>query len=136
MGEFLTALGERTPAPASGAATALTAALAAGLLELAARFADDEPIVDRAKTLRSRLSELADEDSEAYRAFMADRSAETRARIVAVPEEIAACADEVAALADTVRAQLRSAVAGDAEAAAALARAAASVGRHLADLNA
>jgi formiminotetrahydrofolate cyclodeaminase len=67
---------------------------------------------------------------------MADRSAETRARIVAVPQEIAARADEVGELADAVRARLRGAVVGDAEAAAELSRAAARVARHLADLNA
>jgi formiminotetrahydrofolate cyclodeaminase len=136
VGEFLAALGEQTPAPASGAATALTAALAAALVELAGRFAGDEPTVLRAKTLRSRLSELADEDSAAYSAFMTDRNDETRAAIVAVPEEIAACADEVAALAEHVRGRLSSSVVGDAEAAAELAQAAARVARRLADLNA
>lgn len=135
VAEFLAALGERTPTPASGAATALTAALAAALTELAARFAGDEEAVMRAKAATMRLLELADEDAAAYSAFMADRSAETRARIIEVPEEIAARADEVAGLADAVRAQLRSSVAGDAEAAAELARAAARVGRRLAELN-
>jgi formiminotetrahydrofolate cyclodeaminase len=90
----------------------------------------------RAKTLWLRLAELADEDSEAYAAFMADRSDKTRARIVAVPEEIAACADEIAALAQHVRGQLKSSVVGDAEAAAELAQAAARVARRLAQLNA
>ncbi len=136
VGEFLAALGEKTPAPASGAATALTAALAAALVELAGRFAGDEPSVVRAKTLWSRLSELADEDSEAYAAFMADRNEQTRARIVAVPGEIASCADEIAALAEHVRVQLNSSVVGDAEAAGELARAAARVARRLAELNA
>jgi formiminotetrahydrofolate cyclodeaminase len=136
VGDLLAALGERTPAPASGVATALTAALAAALVELAGRFAEDERAVVRAKALWSRLSELADEDADAYTAFMANRSAETRARIVAVPEEIAACADEIAALAADVRAQLTSSVAGDAEAAGELARAAAKVARRLAALNA
>jgi formiminotetrahydrofolate cyclodeaminase len=135
VGGFLAALGERTPAPASGAATAVTAAFAAALVELAARFADDEETVVRAKTLWSRLAELADEDSEAYTAFMADRNDETRARIVAVPEEIAACADEVAELAERVRGRLRTSVVGDADAAAELARAAARVARRLAELN-
>ena len=37
--EFLAALGERTPAPASGAAAALTGAFAASLVELAAQQA-------------------------------------------------------------------------------------------------
>jgi len=136
VGEFLAALGERTPTPASGAATALTGALAAGLAELAARFAGDEEAVVRAKALATRLVELADEDATAYTAFMAERSDENRAWIIAVPEEIAAHADEVQAIAEAVRAQLTSSVAADAEAAAELARAAARVARRLAELNA
>jgi hypothetical protein len=43
---------------------------------------------------------------------MAERSPETRARIIAVPQEIASCADEIAALAEHVRGQLRSSVVG------------------------
>jgi formiminotetrahydrofolate cyclodeaminase len=136
VGEFLAALGERTPTPASGAATALTGALAAALTELAARFAEDEDAVMRAKTHVMQLLELADEDAVAYAAFMADRNDETRARIIEVPEEIAARADEVARLADHVRSRLTSSVAGDAEAAVELARAAARVARRLAELNA
>jgi len=135
VAEFLAALGERTPTPASGAATALTGALAAGLTELAARFAGDEDAVMRAKAAVTRLVELADEDAEAYTAFMAERNETTRARIIAVPAEIADRADEVAELAERVRAQLRSSVAGDAEAAVELARAAARVARRLAKLN-
>jgi formiminotetrahydrofolate cyclodeaminase len=92
--------------------------------------------VIRAKAHWSRLAELADEDAEAYEAFMAERTDATRARIIAVPEEIATAADEVAALADHVKGQLRTSVVGDAEAAAELARAAARVARRLAELNA
>jgi formiminotetrahydrofolate cyclodeaminase len=136
VGEFLAALGERTPTPASGAAAALTGALAAALTELAARFAEDEDAVVRAKAAVMRLVELADEDAVAYTAFMADRNDETRARIIQVPEEIAARADEVAGLAEHVRSRLTSSVAGDAEAAVELARAAARVARRLAALNA
>ena len=135
VGEFLAALGERTPTPASGAATALTGALAAALTELAARFAGDEDAVMRAKAHVMQLLELADEDAVAYTAFMANRNEQTRARIIEVPEEIAARADEVATLADHVRSQLTSSVAGDAEAAIELARAAARVARRLAELN-
>jgi formiminotetrahydrofolate cyclodeaminase len=90
----------------------------------------------QAKAHWSRLAELADEDSAAYAAFMAERSDTNRARIVAVPEEIAAAADEVATLADHVKGQLRTSVIGDAEAAGELARAAARVARRLAELNA
>jgi formiminotetrahydrofolate cyclodeaminase len=136
VGEFLAALGERTPAPASGAATALTAALAAALAELAARFAGDDDAALKANAAVARLVQLADEDGAAYAAFMADRNDETRARIIAVPEEIAARADEVAELGEKARAQLSSSVAGDAEAAIELARVAARVARRLAELNA
>src|SRR5947207_3157591 len=135
VGELLAALGERTPTPASGAATALTGALAAALVELAGRFAGDEEAVVRAKALCARLAELADEDAAAYEAFMASRTEETRARIIAVPEEIAAAADEAAVLAERVQAQLKTSVVGDAEAAGELARAAARVARRLAELN-
>jgi formiminotetrahydrofolate cyclodeaminase len=135
VGEFLAALGERTPAPASGAATALTAALAAALVELAGRFAGDEESVVRAKALWSRLSELADEDAAAYTAFLAERTEANRERIIAVPLEIAECADEAAELADRVRKQLRTAVVGDAEAARDLATTAAKVARRLAEMN-
>ena len=135
VGELLAALGERTPTPASGAATALSGALAAALTELAGRFAGDEDAVIGAKALVTQLVELADDDAEAYTAFMADRSDETRARIIQVPQQIALRADEVAELAEYVRAQLTSSVAGDAEAAVELARVAARVARRLAELN-
>jgi formiminotetrahydrofolate cyclodeaminase len=135
VGEFLAALGERTPAPASGAATALTAALAAALVQLAGGFAGDEDAVARAKTLWPRLSELADEDAAAYTAFLGARTDENRERIIAVPLEIAECAEEAAVLAERVRAQLRTAVVGDAEAARDLATTAAKVARRLAEMN-
>ena len=137
VGEFLAALGERTPTPASGAATALTAALAAALVELAGRFAGDEDAVVRAKALWSRLAELADEDAAAYKAFMAERSEATRARIIAVPRGDRGVRRRGGASSpSTSAAQLRSSVVGDAEAAGELARAAARVARRLAELNA
>jgi formiminotetrahydrofolate cyclodeaminase len=135
VGDFLAALGARTPAPASGAAAALTGALGAALTELAARFAEDDEAVTRAQALGARLTELADEDAEAYTAFMETRSEEARRRTIEVPEEIAASADEVAGLAERVAAQLSSSVVGDAEAAAELARVSARVARHLVELN-
>jgi len=136
VGDFLAALGERTPAPASGSAVALTAALAAALAELAARFAGDGEAAARAQALARRLVELADEDAAAYTAFMADRSEMTRRRIVEVPERVAALADEAAALAGRLQERLRTSVAGDAEAAVELAAAAARAARRLAQLNA
>ena len=135
VGEFLAALGERTPAPASGSATALTAALAAALAELAARFAGEDEAAARSQSIARRLVELADEDGAAYGAFMADRSDRTRRRIVEIPEEIATLADEVVELANSSRARLQTSVAGDAEAAVELASVAARVARRLAEIN-
>src|ERR1700751_4465078 len=86
--ELLAAIGERTPAPASGAATALTAALAAALAQLVARYTGDDTAAGRARGLAAELVELGDTDTEAYAAFMADRNEKTRAEIVRVPEEI------------------------------------------------
>jgi formiminotetrahydrofolate cyclodeaminase len=136
VGDFLTALGARTPAPASGAATALTAAMAASLVELAARFARDDTVAARAEALAGRLTQLADEDVEAYTAFMQSRTDETRRRIIAVPSAVAAAADEVAQLAAAVREKVSPSVAGDADAAAELAGAAARVARRLVAVNA
>src|SRR2546428_10062715 len=74
VGEFVAALGERTPAPASGAAAALTGAFAAALVELAARFAEDDAAITRANAPSTRLMQLPDEDAAAYTAFMESRS--------------------------------------------------------------
>jgi methenyltetrahydrofolate cyclohydrolase len=136
VSQFLDALGARTPAPASGAAAALTGAFAASLVELAARFAEDDAAITRAKALSRRLTRLADEDAAAYEAFLATGSEEARRRTIDVPEEIAANADEVERLAVRVGDRLTSSVAGDAEAARELARVAARVARRLAELNA
>ena len=133
--ELLAAIGRRTPAPASGAATALAAALAAALAELSARYAGDEADAERAHTLAVELVELGDADAAAYVAFMEDRNAETRAEVVRIPEEIAREADEVVVLALRAAERLSTSVAGDAQAAAKLARAAAEIARGLAQLN-
>jgi formiminotetrahydrofolate cyclodeaminase len=133
--ELLAAIGRRTPAPASGPATALTAALAAALAELSSRYAGNEADAERARSLGTGLVALGDADAAAYAAFMADRNEETRAEIVRVPEEIARLADEVVTLALRAAGELRTSVAGDAQAAAELGRAAAGVARGLAKLN-
>jgi methenyltetrahydrofolate cyclohydrolase len=133
--ELLAALGARTPAPASGAAAALTAAMAAALVELAARYAGDEAAAARAHELAGELASLADEDGEAYAAFIGERTAERRQRTIDVPLAVAACADEVAMLGAVVQSRLDSAVAADAETGEALARAAAGVARRLAEVN-
>jgi formiminotetrahydrofolate cyclodeaminase len=133
--ELLAAIGERTPAPASGVATALTAALAAALAELSARYAGNHEDAERAHALAAELVRLGDADAAAYEAFMASRNEETRAEIVRVPEEIARLADEAVGLALRAKDMLGTSVAGDAWASAELGRAAAGVARGLAELN-
>src|SRR5579862_9106155 len=91
VGELLAALGARTPAPASGAAAALTGALGAALVELAARFAGDGESAESAHALAARLATLADEDGAAYAAFMADRGDASRQRTIEIPLEVAGC---------------------------------------------
>jgi formiminotetrahydrofolate cyclodeaminase len=135
VGELLAALGARTPAPASGAAAALTGALASSLVELAARYAGDDDSAELAHALAARLATLADEDGAAYAAFMADRGDASRQRTIEIPLAVAGCCDEAAALGARVRAQLTSAVAADAEAGESLALAAAAVARRLAAVN-
>jgi formiminotetrahydrofolate cyclodeaminase len=135
VADLLEKIGEKTPAPASGAATALTGALAAALAELSSRFAADDEGIARARELASELVQLGDRDAAAYAAYLADQNDETRAETIRVPQEIARKADEVAELADRAAGKLRSSVSGDAKASAALARAAAGVARGLADLN-
>jgi len=135
VADLLERIGEKTPAPASGAATALTGALAAALAELSARFTADDAGIARARELASELVQLGDEDAAAYTAYLADQNDETRAETIRVPEEIARKADEVAELAERAAGKLRSSVSGDAKASAALARAAAGVARALAELN-
>ncbi len=133
--ELLAAIGTRTPAPASGAATALTAALAAALAELSARYAGDEDDAALAQALVAELVRLGDADAAAYTAFMADRNEETRAEIVRIPEQIARDVEEAVAIALRAAGKLGPSVAGDAMAAAELGRAAAAVARGLAELN-
>ncbi len=139
--EFLDAVPARTPAPGGGAVAAIAASLAAGLTAMAARFAADgwdrrAEVVGRAEELRARVEPLADDDAEAYAAFMEARTAETVERIVAIPHEIALVAAEVAELAALVAAEGNPNVSGDAAAGADLAAAAASIAARLVAINA
>jgi formiminotetrahydrofolate cyclodeaminase len=139
--EFLDAVPARTPAPGGGAVAAVAASLAAGLTAMAARFASDDwerraEVVGRAEELRALVEPLADADSEAYAAFLADRTEETRERIVAIPFEIARVAAEVAELARLVAAEGNPSVSGDAAAGADLAAAATKIAARMVAINA
>jgi formiminotetrahydrofolate cyclodeaminase len=136
VAELLDALGERTPSPASGAAIAVTGALAAATAELAARFAGDDDAVERAQDLRNRFIVLADDDANAYQAFMDDRSDENRSRTVDVPLAMAAAGLETVRLGRALEERVSRAVAGDAAAAAILARSVVAAACRLVSINA
>jgi formiminotetrahydrofolate cyclodeaminase len=133
--DLLDRIGERTPAPASGAAAALAGALAAALVELAARFSEDEEALARALELRARFVALADDDAAAYADFMRTRSDEDRARTISIPLAVADAAAETAALGERLAEHGRPSTAGDALVAAELARAAARSVTLLVELN-
>ena len=133
--EFADAVGERTPAPASGSATAVTAALAAALVELTARFSDDDATLREAMRLRARLLELADEDADAYAEFMRTHSDEARQRTIDVPRELAEHATRLAELGKQLERAGNQNLLGDANAAVLIAEAAARTAARLVELN-
>ncbi|CAA9217160.1 MAG: Formiminotetrahydrofolate cyclodeaminase [uncultured Corynebacteriales bacterium] len=77
--QWLDELGSSAPAPGGGAAGALSAAMAAGLVEMVGNLSvgkgqDDAALretVERAASLRRRAAELADEDAEVFTAVLA-----------------------------------------------------------------
>lgn len=80
--EFLDSVAGREPAPGGGCVAAVTVAMAAGLVAMAARLSPElsgsERLVADAERLRRRSAELADADAEAYAEVLATLSA-TRA---------------------------------------------------------
>ena len=135
IGSYLDALGARTAAPASGSGAAVAGAVAAALAELAARFSDEREAAARLVELRTLLVELADEDADAYSAFMRTRSVEDRDRTIDVPLAIAEAAAEVDALARAVAEGGNPRVAADAVSGAELASAVTRVGAQLVEVN-
>jgi len=152
--EFLDLLAARVPAPGGGGAAAVTGALAAGLVAMAARFSDAHfpaaaDVARQADELRERVAGLADQDAAAYRtvldAYRLPRDgdgSERRRRITAalhgaaaVPLEIAEIAAQVAGLAARVAAGGNPNLRGDTVAAAHLAEASARAAAALVDIN-
>jgi formiminotetrahydrofolate cyclodeaminase len=142
-GQFLDDVAARTPAPGGGGASAMTAALAAGLVAMAARFSQAQlpgaaEIASRADELRHRATELVTEDGEAYgcvleafalpRDAAGDRDERIRAaleRAAAVPGEMTQIAAQVAGMAARLAAEGNPNLRGDSISAALLAEAAA-----------
>ncbi|MBI4171361.1 MAG: cyclodeaminase/cyclohydrolase family protein [Actinobacteria bacterium] len=130
---LLDAVAARTPAPGSGAVSALAVALAAGLTEMAARFAPgEEAAAARAAELRAEAAPLADEDAAAYERYLRDRELDP---IVEAPLRVAALAAETAELAANLALAGNPNLRGDAATGAALAAAAAASSALLVRIN-
>ena len=138
VGEFLTSVATRHPAPSAGAVAALSVASAAGVTSRAARFAVDAELValsEPAEALRARLVRLADDDARAYIQVLAEvrlpsdtgcgarRRSAALASATEVPLAIASAGVEVAAMAAALAQRGNPNLADDARAAVRLAQA-------------
>ena len=143
---FLDELAARTPTPGGGGAAAVTGALAAGLVAMAARFSVTQlpaagDLAARADELRRRVADLADIDARAYAAVLETRREQAAARREAllgaalVPLEIAEIGAQVAELAVRVTEAGNPNLRGDALTGAVLAAASARSAACLVDIN-
>jgi len=149
---FLDQLAARTPTPGGGGAAAVTGAMAAGLVAMAARFSARQlpgagDLADQADELRLRVARLADVDARAYAAVLqalrlpreaGQREARRREALLdaaLVPLEIAEIGARVARLALQVAEAGNPNLRGDAVTGAVLAAASARSAASLVDIN-
>jgi formiminotetrahydrofolate cyclodeaminase len=139
---FLEAIAREAPTPGGGSVSAVAGAMAAALVEMAARYARDwdgaATTAQRAHALRERLAELAVADAEAFEAVLAAEPDERAAALeyaTEVPRWIAEAADEIAELAARVGAQGNRNLEGDAFVARELAGAAGRAAQRLVEIN-
>ena len=154
LDRFLERLAAGEPAPGGGSAAAVTAAMAAGLVAMAARLAggrvdDADDIARVADGLRRRALALADEDSAAYTAVLdayrrlGDEDPDRRRRAIraaleaatAVPLEVAGLAAEAAVLGARLVEAGNPNLEGDTNAAVQLGGAAARAAARLVEIN-
>jgi formiminotetrahydrofolate cyclodeaminase len=138
VNSFLDEVAARTPAPGGGAVAAMTAASAAALVSMAARFSSSDAVAEAGDELRARLVRLADDDAAAYTAVLAARGEARREALRAatdVPRAIASAAAEVALLAHGLVESGSPRLVGDARVAELLAEAAGRAAGVLVDIN-
>jgi formiminotetrahydrofolate cyclodeaminase len=151
--ELLDEAASEAPTPGGGALAALTGALAAGLVEMAARNSHDWELrgaaIAQAKVLRERLAELAPLNDEVYEHALAalklplevDRDSKNELigssleRAAAFPLAIAEASANVAELAAMVSEDGSPAARADATAGAMLALGATRAAAHLVEIN-
>jgi len=154
VADLLDSLAAKQPAPGGGGAAAITAAMAAGLLGMAARFStaqlvDSPGRVAHADRVRNQVAALAERDAEAYGAVLAafalprgpDPEVRRRQirraleRAAQVPTEIAEVASDIAIEAVELVQRGNPNLRGDAFTAATLAAAAARAAAELVRIN-
>jgi methenyltetrahydrofolate cyclohydrolase len=64
--DFLEELAARKPTPGGGSAAALSGALSAALVSMAAEFSGNKAVSEKAHTLMSTLTQLVDRDAQAF----------------------------------------------------------------------
>lgn len=149
---FLDQLAARTPTPGGGGAAAVTGAMAAGLVAMAARFSATRlpgagELADQADELRRRLAQLAEEDARAYAAVLealrlpreaSEREVQRQEALLGaalVPLEIAGIGARVALMAARLAEAGNPNLRGDAVTGAVLAAASARSAARLVDIN-
>jgi methenyltetrahydrofolate cyclohydrolase len=152
--EFLDRLAAKQPTPGGGGAVAITAAMAAGLLGMVARYSTAQLIdaasrAANADRIRTQVAALAEQDAQAYQAVLAafalprepdpqvrrQQIRRSLQRAAQVPAQIAEIASSIATEAIEVAEKGNSNLRGDAFAAATLAAAAARAAAELVRLN-
>ena len=137
LGEFLEAVAAGTPAPGGGTSAAVTCALAAALVEMAAQIAGADAA--RPRAARVRALELAEVELSSYAPVLEARDADQRAAALAEasrsPLEVAELGAEVAQLGAEVAQTSSAAVRGDALAGVVLAEAASTAAVRLVEIN-
>lgn len=139
MRSFLDEVAARTPAPGGGAVAAMTAASAAALVSMAARFSSADETATAGDELRARLVQLASDDAAAYTAVLATQGRarqEALRHATEIPRAIAAAAAEVATLAHALVKTGNPRLTGDARVAELLAEAAGKAAGVLVEINA
>jgi formiminotetrahydrofolate cyclodeaminase len=139
LDELLSDVAAATPAPGGGSSAAVTTALAAALVEMAARLGSSDRAAGLASSLRARALRLAEEELSSYAPVLDARDEHERELALAAasepPAQIAETASEVAELGVEVAASASKAVRGDALTGVVLAEAAASAAFRLVEIN-
>jgi methenyltetrahydrofolate cyclohydrolase len=145
--EFLSNVAAATPSPGGGSSAAVSTALAAALVEMAAGVPSSRAsgasragdAVERAGALRARALRLAEEEMTSYAPVLEARDEHEREIALAAacepPAQIAETAAEVAELGLEVATSASPSVRGDALAGVVLAEAAASAAFRLVEIN-